>query len=378
MPDYPYSTAELDALRSNTDPKAEAVLDRLLEHFSHQEINTLFRYLSTYEHHDEVPEFLREFVEDPGALPDWVDEHKIRIGQQVFSAFGREIILSLLCRSLPMCYICGFGAEVLGTTTRLIDIPKNPNFRRRLLETFQFLIDVSRFDLVSQAGRGVIAARKVRLIHATIRRFIANQMEWPTEHLGEPINQEDQLMTMSAFGLEVIRSLKRMGINLNREEKEGWCHLWFTVGYLLGVEEEFIPADYDQCVQMSERIYASQARKTDIGLLLCASCREFMADLLPFNMLKAFSNAVFKYLNEPQYRDTMGYDTKNPFWDWFMPIMIHSTLGRDDERIKRSPVWRFLLHWMNNWLMGGLSRMVRARDREFDLPENLKPVNSGH
>jgi len=372
MSQYPLTTHQLDGFRSHTDPTAEAVLDQLLGHYRPDQVKALFRLIQEYGEHADAPAFLRDFVEEPGELPAWIDRQKLEKGRAVFRDYGREIVLSLLCRSLPMCYICAHGAHVLTTTTRLIDIPKNPNYARRLLETLQFVINVSYHDITQPGGIGIITIRKVRLIHATIRRFIHENMQWPAGQLGAPINQEDQLITMSAFGMEVVKALSKMGIYLDREERDAWCHLWETTGYLLGIEEQLLPRDYDSCCEMSERILSSQARLSDDGLRLCGSCVEFMSGLLPHRLLYPFSYAVFKYLNDAEHREIMGYQSRHRFWDWLMPRLMRSTLGVDQKMERRSPLLKFLIRTMNRWLMMGLSKTVMKNEKYFYLPESLK------
>lgn len=366
------TTQQLDGLRSRTDPQAEAVADRLFQHYKLTQVDTLFRHIQEYGEHPDVPPFLVQFLEEPGELPAWIDPQKLEKGRAVFRDYGREIVLALLCRSLPMCYICAHGAHVLTTTTRLIDIPKNPNYARRLLETLQFVINVSYHDITQPGGPGIITIRKVRLIHATIRRYIHEKMQWPAGQLGEPVNQEDQLITMSAFGMEVVKALAKMGIHLSREERDAWCHLWETTGFLLGIEEQLLPRDYDSCAEMSERILASQARLSDDGQRLCRSCLDFMSGLLPHRLLYPFSYSVFRYLNDDPYRETMGFQARHRFWDWLMPKLMKSTLGVDQKMERRSRVLQFLIRTMNRWLIKGLSKVVMKNEKYFYLPESLK------
>lgn len=372
MSRYPFTTPQLDGYRHHTDPVAEALVDRLFEHYKVVEIHRLFRHLSAYEKHATAPEYLKNFVEHPGKLPDWIDPAKINRGREVFGDYGREIILALLCRSLPMCYICAKGAHVLTTTTRMMDIPRSPDYTRRLLETLQFVINVSTSDILEPGSPGIIAIRKVRLIHATIRRYIRESMDWPVE-MGAPINQEDQLITMSGFGLEVIKALAKMGIQLTDEEREGWCHLWFATGYLLGIEEPLIPNDYNAFEEMSECILASQARKSDDGLRLSLSCVEFMSELLPHRILFPFSYATFRHLNDDPWREMMGFSQRHRFWDWFIPRMMKLTLGIDQKLERRSKAGRFLIRLLNSWLIKGLSKKVMKDEKYFYLPDTLKP-----
>lgn len=373
MSGYPFTTPQLDGYRRHTDPAAEALVNRLFDHYRVQEIHRLFRHITAYEKHATAPGYLKDFVELPGILPDWIDPSKILRGREVFSDYGREIILALLCRSLPMCYICAHGAHVLATTTRLMDIPKSPDYSRRLLETLQFVINVSTTDILEPGSPGIIAIRKVRLIHATIRRFIHEKVQWDEKALGAPINQEDMLITMSGFGLEVIRALAKMGIHLSEEEKEAWSHLWFATGCLLGVEEQLIPNDYRAFEQMSECILTSQARRSDDGVRLSMSCVEFMSGLLPHRLLFPFSYATFRYLNDDPWREMMGFEGRHRFWDWFIPRMMRSTLGVDQKIQKRSRIGKFLIQRMNGWLIKGLSKKVMKDEKYFYLPDSLKP-----
>ena len=346
-------------------------MDQLSGHYQPDQVKTLFRHIQEYGRHPDVPEFLRTFIEEPGELPAWIDPQKLEKGRAVFRNFGREIILALLCRSLPMCYICAHGAHVLTTTSRLIDIPKNPDYTRRLLETLQFVINVSDHDITQAGGTGIITIRKVRLIHAAIRRFIHEKMEWDTGRFGVPVNQEDQLITMSGFGMEVVKALAKMGIHLGREDRDAWCHLWETTGFLLGIEEPLLPRDYESCCEMSDRILASQARHSEDGLRLCLSCVEFMSGLLPHRLLYPFSYSVFKYLNDAPHLEIMGYHQPNRFWDWLMPRLLKSTLGIDQRLERRSPLLKFLIRTINGWLIKGLSKTVMKNEKYFYLPDSL-------
>ncbi len=189
---------------------------------------------------------------------------------------------------------------------------------------------------------------------------------------GAPVNQEDLLITMSAFSIEVIKALAKMGIHLSEEEKEAWCHLWFVTAYLLGSNEDLIPTSYAACEQMSNRILADQARRSASGLVLVGSCVEFMADLLPFRILAPFSYSVFKYINEDEYREMMGLTQRHKVWDWVMPKLMKSTLGIDQKMERRSPLLKFVITSINTWLINGLLKMVVKNEKFFFLPTSLK------
>ncbi len=164
MPDYPHSVQYLNSVRTLTDPKAEDIIEKLCEHYQLSQVDSLFRSISAHFEESKFPPAITEFVEDLGTLPAWADKDQLKKGQQVFWNYGREIILALLCRSLPMSYVCANGADVLTATTRLIDFPRNPKFSRRLMETLQFVVDVCSDDTgIHSPGKGLIAVKKCAL-----------------------------------------------------------------------------------------------------------------------------------------------------------------------------------------------------------------------
>jgi hypothetical protein len=371
MPDYPYATQQLDQLRTHTDPDAEAVVDQLFQHYSLEQTHVLFRHIVEYQQQTTVPEFLRSFLEEPGELPAWVNPKRVKAGQKLFKKHGRDILLALLCRSLPMCYICANGAEVLHTTARLLDQPKNPDYIRRLLETTQFLIKVCDDDILQTGGDSIITIRKVRLIHATIRRYIDENQNWDPE-LGQPINQEDQLITLSAFSLEVLKGLELMGNRISDQEREDWCHLWATTGVLLGIQETYIPQTYAGFEAMSQNILASQAQTSEVVQQLCASCVNFMNRLWPLGFLRPLSYSFVKHFNDPTYRSLMGFNKKQALWDRLMPWIMKNTLGLDNRIERASITLRLLIRLMNRWLISTLSKTLLKGKEYFYLPQSLK------
>jgi hypothetical protein len=370
--EYHFSTAQLDALRTNTDAEAEKVLKQLFNVWNIDETRKIFRNIPQLEQSKDLPAFLLNYLKSPTTLPNWIDLESLEKGRLLFADFGREIILALLTRSLPMCYICANGAEVLQTTTRLIDFPSNPRYERRLLETLQFIVNTCDDKGFTDLNNSWITIKKIRLIHATIRKYIQEKIEWNVAKFGEPINQEDQLMTLSAFCIQVVKALENMGIYFDENQKAHWCHLWKVTGYFLGVEETYLPSTYTDFEIMSQRIYASQAKESDAGKLLTASCVNFMASLLPFKILNAFSYSVFKYINEPQYRQMLGLTKTHWFWDRVMPWLMKTTLGVDQKLEKKSFIFRFLIRLFNKWLINGILKMTTNNEKYFYLPNHLK------
>lgn len=76
-------------------------------------------YKNKYKLSDDVPIELRNYFTDTAKLPDWADKDLINLGQQIYIRHGIWISLLLSYKSLPECYACAKGAEVLHMTARL-------------------------------------------------------------------------------------------------------------------------------------------------------------------------------------------------------------------------------------------------------------------
>jgi hypothetical protein len=177
--------------------------------------------------------------EPPPDLPAWADRAKLWAGQAFFRAYGLEIGAALFSASLPMGYTAKRGAEVLKTTTDLVE-PSTAH--RRLGETGQMLLDTMASDDSSKPPldpetRAYQAARGIRLFHAAVRLWIRSpEQDWDEDELGVPLNQEDLIGTLAAFTVAVIGSLDQMGVTVKVQDRDAYFHLWLVMGDLLGID----------------------------------------------------------------------------------------------------------------------------------------------
>ena len=210
---------------------------------------------------DEVPPSmfpapLKAFLHD-AALPFRVDPAILARGQRVFADHGPEILLTLGCYSLPAAYAANDGVRVLAQTDYLESHPA-----RRLAETAQMIVDVMRPGGLDPDGRGVRSARKVRLMHAAIRRLILAREApaWDTAALGVPINQEDLAGTLMTFAFVPLDGLRQLGVRLAAEDRDAWIRTWGAVGALMGIEDDLIPRTFEEADWLTRAIHATQIR----------------------------------------------------------------------------------------------------------------------
>ena len=155
-------------------------------------------------------------------------------------------------------------------------------------------------------GRGFIAVRKVRAYHAAMRQmFLAKSPKakresfdgknadsfidqvsketkgWNQDQFGVPVNQEDLAYTLLTFGYTIPLGLATLGLNWTDGEKEDWWHLWRTVGHILGIHQELLPADRFEASKLFPVMVDHLAEKTDQGIALTETLEGFLAEYLP-------------------------------------------------------------------------------------------------
>jgi mpaB/rubber oxygenase-like protein len=285
----------LDSMREHTDPLADEVVASVINSGGLVGFNRMMRDLVDNRDHipDSLPEIVKEYFEKTAALPPWADPKKIVKGEQVFNLYGPEMITMLFFVALPTAYAMQKGSHVLAITAEL-----TKHVHRRIFRTAQFITDVMQPGGLSPNGRGIRTAQKVRLIHASVRYYIAHNPAWQADwnlEWGKPVNQEDMAGTLTDFSVGIMRGLKRSGIKLSTEEAEAYLHAWNVVGYIIGVRPELITTDVEDAFDLAETIFARQSGESDSGQVLTKDFIQFMRGFLP-RLFWGFPATGIRYL----------------------------------------------------------------------------------
>lgn len=324
MPSFNLSdlTSEvLDQFRLQTDPLADATVDKILASGEEKEINKVMMLMLQNDSFQKgmfdslgnaISTVLDEYIEASGVLPEWADANEIKKGERLFSLYGPEVFMLLNVSSLPLCYTCAKGAQVLFDTGRLLvhngDIDP---LARRLMETAQMVVNVLSQGGLAAQGRGVVTLQKVRLIHASIRHYLKEgqyqDTKWDSSVFGEPINQEDLAGTLMSFGPVILSGLRRLNIGLSEQEERSYMHCWKVVGHLMGIDARLLPDTYEEGFGLATAILKHQSAPSEAGKALTSSCIQFMNYLIPGNALNDVPNYLMHYFLE-DFSNSSGID----------------------------------------------------------------------
>lgn len=267
----------LEEKRNHTDPVADQVVATIMKKNELAQVNHLFNLFvdDNDQLPDTSPQEIKDYFAQTAILPAWADPDLIALGQQVYIRHGVWISLLLSYKSLPECYACAKGAEVLFHTARLNEHHGSLNaYSRRIAETAQFVFYAMKPGGLSSGGSGLRAAQKVRLIHAIIRYYL-KQKSWDVATFNEPINQQDMAGTLMSFSALVLEGMEQLGIVLEPVEKEAYVHCWRVVGHIVGLHPDLIPENAADALKLGHAILDNQIAASEHSKALMKSLLDF-------------------------------------------------------------------------------------------------------
>ena len=379
----------LNQMRGQTDPLADQAVRAVFETGAVKNVNHLLTQLVKNDQlpPSTLPAPIKEYLEKSAELPPWTDHEVLHEAQQLFNIWGLSSCAILVCASLPECYMMGNGVHVLAMTGQL-----DTHVRRRALETAQMVMDVMSPKALEPNGKGVRAAQRVRLLHASIRFLIQyeptdvptgpadslatvaeRESDWDPAW-GLPINQEDLAFTLMTFSHVAIRSLDKLGVDMTDSQKDAYIHTWNVVAYLMGLREELLPANHREAEQLFTKIKQRQGFATPQGKEMEAALLAFLAEILP-GPLSVLPTVMTRELVDAETADALGVEKINTLKTKALTWVVEEWRRVDKNLSKlyghHGPI-RFVAEWLNNRLMYGFGRLPRGWNRDlFQIPTEL-------
>ncbi|WP_121255136.1 oxygenase MpaB family protein [Nocardioides ferulae] len=230
--------AELDALRAGLvrrDEPAAALVRAMRE----QRTVTMPQIREALEHGpaaDAAPE-LRDLFALVERRPDWVDDALLERGARVCRTMGLDAGTVLAYGSLLGGYRTAAALEPLARTGRLT----GEETLRRIGETTAWWRAVTAPGGLARDAEGWRLAVHVRIMHAFVNDQLERDPTWPWAERGVPINQYDQASTLGVFSTSFLLHARLLGVRVSRRDGAAVMHLWSYVGWLMGVDEEWLP-----------------------------------------------------------------------------------------------------------------------------------------
>lgn len=212
---------------------------------------------------EDPPVELRAFFDQVESTPDWVDWDQIRRGQRALRTGGSDGVY--IARDVALLGGYQFGG-FNKTLMRTGALEKGSN--RRFAETLQWAMDVESEDGLAPHGIGYRSTLRVRLIHAFVRRHVSAMSDWQPEEWGLPVNQTDMAATLLGAIIAPAAGAIGMGLFNVPRDLDAIAHVTRYVGWLIGVEEQWLPLDFRDGVRLLTLLLAALSEPDESTRLL--------------------------------------------------------------------------------------------------------------
>lgn len=219
---------------------------------------------------DDDPPALRRFVAALEREPDWLDRDLLERGARAYRRLGRSRDDVLLALSLIGGYRYVGPADLLVATGGLT----GTTAMRRLGETTAWGYAVSRPGGMTRDGEGFRMTAHVRVMHALVNDRFERREDWDATALGLPVNRSDLAGTLALFSATAMLGVRVLGRRVPRQDAHAIMHLWRYIGFLMGVDEDWLFADERAQHAFDHHLLLAQGGPTPAGAALTTALVE--------------------------------------------------------------------------------------------------------
>lgn len=206
---------------------------------------------------------LRDFFAVAEKRPGWVDDELLKLGSRVFQRSHPTGFYVLRDMALMPGYLVSPLNKPLLMTGAL-----QGGAARRMAQTMKWGIDCTAVGGLERGAEGYRSTLHVRMLHAMIRKQLANHKDWDGDELGLPINQPDMAATYLGFSVVLLLGLKSMGVPVTPKESRAVMHLWSYACWLMGVDEKWLRHTENDGRRLLFHYFASQPGPDESSRLL--------------------------------------------------------------------------------------------------------------
>lgn len=213
------------------DPAADAVIEALARHDPARGEAWVRRGIEAGPSAiPDAPPVVRAFFADIERVPSWFDPDRVLPGCRAFHRNSEMIVGAFVAAVL----VEGFStliSQSFSITGRIVD-----QGVRRLKQNNRQLVEIFLPGGLERQGDGWKLSVRVRLVHARVRRLLAEAPEWDAAAWGTPVSAAHVAYATAAFSGLLLRRAGMLGVTLSAAERESFMHVWRYAGHLMGVE----------------------------------------------------------------------------------------------------------------------------------------------
>lgn len=272
-----------------------------------------------------LPADVHDYIQQARQLPTWADRTKLQTATQFYKKRG--LYLGLLYGFASGMMSCAIPNEA-----RAVYYSKGgEDMRDRITKTGKLGHDIGDLNAYQPDGDMIVTAVKTRLVHAAVRHLLPQSPHWPAGNGGAspiPISQADILVTWHSLATTAHRLLTKWKLRIPQAEIDAFLHLWQVSVYMLGVEEEYIPATWAAAEAQAQQVLDPIIGPTPEGVKLA----DVLLDIAQLDLngdgrsfLRPPLHALTRYMLGDDVTDSLEIP-REPYWDglveWAWPRFV--------------------------------------------------------
>jgi hypothetical protein len=217
------------------DPEADAMMDELAT----IDADEGFRFLQAGMDQErdvlrDAPPTVQSFFQGIETPPDWVDLESYSAGVHLFHKNSKLLLAGMLGGVL----VEGFSTNIAKSffiTGRLRD-----QGVRRLQQNNRQMIELFFPGGLTREGDGWKLSVRVRLVHAQVRRLLAQSEDWQHDEWGVPLSAAHVGFAITAFSARLLKHMRSLGASYSEEEARSFMQIWRYSGHLMGIPDTIL------------------------------------------------------------------------------------------------------------------------------------------
>jgi hypothetical protein len=247
------------------DVEADPLVASLLDRGDVPEVN---RLLKTWTKNGQplpagLPADLRDFMERARRLPTWADQGKLATAFEFNQKRG-------LYLGVTYGFASGMMSTVIPKEARAVYYSKGgADMKDRITKTAKLGYDVGSEKAFQPDGEMIVTCVKTRLVHAAVRHLLPKSPYWnkaADEKI--PISQADMMVTWHSLPTTVMQNLVKWKVPIPAAESAAFLHSWQLTAHMLGIQDEYIPASWDEANSQAKQVLDPILAPTPEGIKL--------------------------------------------------------------------------------------------------------------
>ncbi|EPH43135.1 oxygenase MpaB family protein [Streptomyces aurantiacus] len=354
------------------DDEADQLLGAILRRGDVPKVNKLLR---TWTRNDQplpdgLPEDLRQFMDKARRLPSWADRNKLETAARfnetrgfylnVLNGIGGGMLSTAIPREARAVYYSKGGADM----------------EDRVAKTSKLGFAVGALDAYRPDGTCVVEAVKTRMVHAAVRNLLPKSPGWTDTGDGQkiPISLADMLVTWHTLPTYAMRKMREWKVPITSAESAAYLHVWQVTAHMLGIRDEYIPANWEAAEAQSKQLLDPVLGPTREGVELTDILLGQLAEQTsPGSVDRPLVNAFARYLVGDRIADWDGIP-REPFWEAAIKTAWPPLVAFREGLIKLPLVPRIA------WTIDEAARqyilfyLSKGREVHIEIPDTNRPA----